>query len=139
MVNKVFLIGRVGRDPDIRVAPSGTVVANFSIATDRNRKDKDGNWLQETEWHRIVAFGRLGETARDRIKKGRLVFIEGHIHYNTWEDKEGVKRYNTDIIAERLRFLDKPSQSEEYGGGDVQPDTNVPPVDTSVTDDDVPF
>ena len=98
-VNKVILVGNVGRDPELRYTQSGQPVASFSIATNERFKDRDGNWKDRTEWHRIVAWARLAEICGEYLRKGSQVYVEGRIQTRDWEDKEGNKRQTTEIIA----------------------------------------
>ncbi len=105
-VNKAILIGRLGADPDVKFLPSGSAVANFNIATDESWTDKGSGQKQErTEWHRIVVYGRTAELAGQYLKKGREVYIEGSIHTREWNDKDGNRRYTTEIKAQTLQFL----------------------------------
>lgn len=114
-VNKVILLGNVGKDPEIRSTPGGTMVANFTLATSDRQKDAQGNWQDRTEWHNLVAFGRTAEIIRDYVKKGSKLFIEGKIQTRSWDDKEsGQKRYRTEIIVNDLSLL---SGREEGAGG----------------------
>jgi len=99
MVNKVFLIGRLGADPEVRYTPDGTMVTSFRLATDEQWKDKSGQKVQRTEWHRIVTFGKLAEICGNFLSKGKLIFVDGRIRTQSWEDKEGNKRYTTEIVA----------------------------------------
>ena len=112
MVNKVILIGRLGKDPDVRYTPDGTMVTNFNLATDEQWKDKNGEKVQRTEWHRIVTWGKLAEICGNYLVKGKLVFIEGRIQTRSWEDKEGVKRFTTEIIASNMQMLDSKGQNK---------------------------
>jgi single-strand DNA-binding protein len=112
MVNKVILIGRLGKDPDVRYTPDGTMVTNFNLATDEQWKDKNGEKVQKTEWHRIVTWGKLAEICGNYLVKGKLVFIEGRIQTRSWEDKEGVKRFTTEIIASNMQMLDSKGQNK---------------------------
>ncbi|MFP4458676.1 MAG: single-stranded DNA-binding protein [Candidatus Zixiibacteriota bacterium] len=153
MVNKVTLIGRVGQDPEIRNLPSGTMVANFSLATNRRRKDQAGNWIDETEWHRITTFGKTAETMRNYVHKGMLIYVDGRIHYNRFEDKDGIKRSYTDIIANRVQFLEKRDSNQQQNYSQNRPQQNQQQNqqqpeqnnkndfvdDYSGTEDDVPF
>src|SRR5512137_914444 len=106
MINKAILVGRLGKDPEVRYTPDGLMITNFTLATDEQRKDKTGERVQKTEWHRIVTFGKLAEICGNYLAKGRLVFIEGRIQTRAWEDKEGVKRYTTEIIAANMQMLE---------------------------------
>jgi single-strand DNA-binding protein len=113
-VNKVIVLGNIGRDPELRYTPSGAAVCNVSIATTRNWKSKDGGERQEeTEWHRVVFYDRLAEIAGEYLKKGRPVYVEGRLKTRKWQDKEGKDTYTTEIIAEQMQLLG----SREDGGG----------------------
>ena len=104
-VNKVVLIGHLGGDPETRFTPSGAAVANFNLATNESWKDANGDIQDKTEWHRCVMFGKSAELAGDLLKKGQLVFTEGKLQTRNWEDKDGVKRYTTEVVCECLRCL----------------------------------
>ncbi len=114
-VNKVILLGNVGKDPEIRSTPGGTMVASFSIATSERQKDASGNWTDKTEWHNLVAFTKLAEIVRDYVKKGSKLYIEGRLNTRNWEDKDTKKKvYRTEIIVNDLSLL---SAREEGAGG----------------------
>ncbi len=115
MINKVILVGRLGKDPEVRVTPDGTMVTNFNLATDEQWKDKNGEKVQKTEWHKIVTFGKLADICGQYLVKGKLVYIEGRIQTRSWEDKEGVKRYTTEIVANDMKMLDSKGQSKSDG------------------------
>jgi len=144
-LNKAMIIGRLGQDPDVRYTQSNTAVANLSIATSERYKDNMGEWKENTEWHRVVAWGRLAEICQEYLKKGSQVYVEGPIQTRKWEDKEGKTRYTTEIKALTLTMLDSKGSN---GGSNVpsQPD-NSQPVSSSVDlnedfddiDDDLPF
>ncbi len=120
-VNKVILIGRLGRDPDDRMTTGGTKVSNFSVATDRFRNG-DGVAQKTTDWHRIVAFGKTAEQCSQYLKKGRLVCIEGSLQTRSWEKPPGEKHYMTEVIAARVTFLDsKPGQPENQAAAEEEP------------------
>lgn len=104
-VNKVILVGNLGRDPEIRYMPSGDAIANFSIATTDTWKDKNGDKQERTEWHRVAMFGKLAGIAGEYLKKGSQVYIEGRLQTRKWQDKEGVDRYTTEIVADRMQML----------------------------------
>lgn len=104
-VNRVMLIGNLGADPELRYTPNQTAVASLSVATKEVRNDRDGNRQEFTEWHRIVVWGRQAENASKYLSKGRAVFVEGRLQTRSWEDKNGVKRYSTEIVAQNLQFL----------------------------------
>lgn len=140
-VNKVILIGNLGKDPEVRFTQGGQCVANFSIATSDNWKDKSGQKQERTEWHRIVAWGKLGELVKEYLRKGRPVYIEGRLQTRSWQDQQGNTRYTTEIVATALQFL---GQRDSAGGGDFASppafgDENAPEEFASSIDDDVPF
>jgi single-strand DNA-binding protein len=111
-VNKVFIVGRLGKDPDTKTTAGGTTVANFSIATSENYKDRDGNRKEETEWHRIVVYGAIAENCGKYLRKGSMALVEGKIKTRSWEDRDGNKRSTTEIVASNVSFLDaKPGNS----------------------------
>ena len=133
MVNKAILIGRLGGDPEVRYTQSGTAVVSFTVATNEKWKDKEGNPQEQTEWHRIVAFARLGEICGEYLSKGSLIYIEGRIQTRQWEDKDGNKRYTTEIVAREMKMLD--SKGAQSGAGGEGP----PPPEPTIPGDDVPF
>ena len=115
-VNKVILIGRLGGDPEIRNTPSGATVGNLNLATNRSYKGKDGNFVEETDWHRVVLWGRTAELAKEYLHKGSRVYIEGRLQTRSWDDKNsGDKKYRTEIIADRTQF--GPRGGTSAGGG----------------------
>jgi len=117
-VNKVIVIGNLGRDPEVRYTPSGSAICNVSVATTRNWKHKDsGDKQEETEWHRVVFFDRLAEIAGEYLKKGRSVYVEGRLKTRKWQDKEGRDTYTTEIIAEQMQLLGG-REGMGAGGGD---------------------
>lgn len=122
-VNKVILLGNLGRDPEIRNLESGAKLASFSLATNRTFKGQDGKRVDETEWHNVVMWGNLAELAEKFLSKGRQVYIEGRIRTRQWEDKEGQKRYTTEIVGENMTFI---------SGGREQRDEPPPPSDSEV-------
>ena len=137
MINKAILIGRLGKDPEVRYTPDGTMVTNFNLATDEQWKDKNGEKVQKTEWHRIVTFGKLAEICGNYLVKGKLVFIEGRIQTRSWEDKDGVKRFTTEIVASDMKMLDSKGQGQ--GRAD---DANAPAAsaqNSGTPMEDVPF
>ena len=139
-LNKVMLIGRLGRDPELRYTPSGLAIANFSVATSEEWKDKNtGEKKERTEWHRIVAFGKLGEICGQYLSKGKQVYVEGRLQTRSWE-KDGVTRYTTEIVASDMQFLgakDSASTAEPYTNSQ---EPNMPPPSVSqATNDDIPF
>ena len=116
MINKVTLIGNLGKDPEVRRLENGSVVAKFSVATNENYRDKAGEWQTITEWHNVVAWRGLAERAERDLKKGGMVYVEGKLTTRKWQDKEGNDRYNTDIVALQLRSLERRQSSNELGG-----------------------
>lgn len=115
-INKVILIGNLGRDPEVRYTTSGAAICNLTIATSRNWKDKtSGEKVEETEWHRVVFYDRLAEIAGEYLKKGRSVYVEGRLKTRKWTDKDGVEKYTTEVIAENMQML---GGREGMGGGD---------------------
>ena len=148
-VNKVFLLGNVGKDPEIRATQGGMTIASFTLATADRQKDAQGNWADKTEWHNLVAFARTAEIVRDYVKKGTSVFVEGKIQTRSWDDKEsGQKRYRTEILVNELSLLGGGSgggrQSGEGGysrsSSSPAPSSSAPEyADQGITDDDIPF
>jgi single-strand DNA-binding protein len=117
-VNKVILIGNLGRDPEVRYTPNGSAVCNVSLATTRNWKSKDsGERQEETEWHRVVFFDRLAEIAGEYLKKGRPVYVEGRLKTRKWTDKDGVEKYTTEIFADQMQLLGGREEGGMGGGG----------------------
>ena len=104
-VNKVILVGNLGRDPELRYIQSGQAVANFSLATSDRWRDKEGNNQERTEWHRIVVWGKSAENCAQYLQKGRSVYVEGRLQTQEWEDKEGIKRKTTEVVAQTVQFL----------------------------------
>ncbi len=116
-INKVILVGNLGSDPEIRYTGSGTAVCNFSLATSESYKDRDGNQVENTEWHRIVAWARLAEICGEYLKKGRQVYIEGQLQTRQWEDKDGNTKYTTEIKAREMQMLGGRDDNGGGGGG----------------------
>jgi single-strand DNA-binding protein len=152
-VNKVFLLGNVGKDPEIRTTAGGMTVASFSLATAERAKDAQGNWTDKTEWHNLVAFQRTAEIVRDYVKKGTQVFIEGKIQTRSWDDKEsGQKKYRTEILINELSLLGggagrSEGASSSAGGYSSSRSSSSTPAptpsndyaDQGITDEDIPF
>ncbi|MBI5561340.1 MAG: single-stranded DNA-binding protein [Deltaproteobacteria bacterium] len=135
-VNKVILIGHLGKDPEIRYTPSGMAVANFSMATTENWKDKEGGKQEKTEWHRIVAFGKLAEICGEYLSKGKQVYVEGRIQTRAWDDKDGNKKYTTEIVANQMQMLGSKGGAGGAGAPSSEPAAGEgPPPDM----EDVPF
>ncbi|MBN2680203.1 MAG: single-stranded DNA-binding protein [Acidithiobacillaceae bacterium] len=124
-VNKVILLGHLGRDPEMRYQPSGAAIANFSLATSETYKDRDGNKQERTEWHRVVFFNRTAEIAGEYLRKGSMAYVEGRLQTRKWTDKDGQERYTTEIIGDRLQLVGSRGGSggaasfdeEDHGGG----------------------
>jgi single-strand DNA-binding protein len=155
-VNKVTLLGNVGKDPEIRSTPSGVIVASFTLATSDRAKDAQGNWQDRTEWHNLKAFNRTAEIVRDYVKKGAKLYIEGKISTNSWDDKEtGAKRYRTEILVNELVLLSGREDGGSSSGGysrqsgsssstasfDQRPPAGTEDYGQSaeISDDDIPF
>jgi single-strand DNA-binding protein len=153
-VNKVILLGNVGKDPEVRATGGGTTVANFTLATSDRFQDPQGNWQERTEWHNLVAFKRTAEIVRDYVKKGSKLYIEGKIQTRSWDDKEtGAKRYRTEIIVNDLSLLSGRDESSGGGGysrsssssGSSHMDQRPPAAQdeysqsAEISDDDIPF
>lgn len=152
MVNKVTLIGRLGKDPEKRALPSGAVYVRFSLATNESYKDKEGNWQDSTEWHNIIMWREQAERAERQLKKGMLVYIEGKLTHRTWQDQDGKTNNMTEVAANTFRTLEKREgggsyvplpEPEEAGTGysnDNKGSNETTPVDTGGGDnDDLPF
>ncbi|HWZ41960.1 MAG TPA: single-stranded DNA-binding protein [Candidatus Saccharimonadales bacterium] len=158
-LNKVMLIGNLGKDPEVKFTPSGMAVAKFTVATNERFKDKSGEWQDRTEWHSIVAWQRLAEIVGEYLKKGQKVYIEGRLQTSSWDDKNsGEKKYRTEIVASDMVMLS--SRGEGGGGGDFEgrpsrnssasnsnssafdqsgPPHQEEPAGTTITDEDIPF
>jgi single-strand DNA-binding protein len=149
-VNKVILIGNLGKDPEVKYTQTGMAVAHFTLATNERFKDKDGNWQDRTEWHNLVAFQRTAEIAAEYLKKGRSVYIEGSLRTNSWDDKDtGQKKYKTEIIINDLVLLGGRDAGGEGGGRagkssgmdqrTPEPEPSQAPSGAEITDEDIPF
>lgn len=152
-VNKVILLGNVGKDPEIKFLPSGQAVANFSIATTERYKDKGGEWQDKTEWHNLVAYAKLAEIIRDYVKKGSKLYVEGRLTTRSWDDKEtGKKVYRTEIVLSDISLLSGRGDEGGAGGGGNYSRSNTASFDqrpasggdeyaqaAEITDDDIPF
>ena len=157
MINKVILIGNLGRDPEVRHLESGVSVAKFSVATNESYQDKSQQWQTVTEWHDVVVWRGLAERAEKQLRKGSLVYIEGKLTHRKWQDKEGNDRYNTEVVANTFRSLEKRESTQPSAGSDFPATesayarsatpgtttaTNVETVNTKATTeaaDDLPF
>ena len=136
-LNKVILIGNLGQDPEARFTPQGTAVTNLSVATNESWKDQNGETQDRTEWHRVVMYGRMAETASEYMKKGQMVYVEGRLHTREWEDKNQIKRRTTEISCDNFTMLGK--RSDNAGSGRAAPDAGPNPKSDSDSDDDLPF
>ena len=141
-LNKVMLIGHLGRDPEVRYTQSNQPVCNFSVATTENWKDQSGEKQERTTWHRITVWGRQAESCAEYLRKGRPVYIEGRIQQREYEDRDGNKKQVTEIVAERVQFLGGKSEEQERGsgyGGKSRGDEADPPPLQEMSDDSIPF
>ena len=158
-VNKVILVGRLGRDPETRYTGGGQAVGNFSVATDETYKDRNGERQKRTEWHRITVWGKQAEIAQQYLKKGSLVFIEGRIQSREWQDKEGQKRTSYDIVASNFRMLggradgaaagasagasgggtSRGAEDFDAGAGGAHDEPAAPGAGPEISDEDIPF
>ena len=136
-LNKVILIGNLGQDPEARFTPQGTAVTNLSIATNESWKDQSGETQDRTEWHRVVMYGRMAETAAEYMKKGQMVYVEGRLNTREWEDQNQIKRKTTEIRCDNFTMLGRRSDSlaDQSQGSMSQP----VPTPNSEVDDDLPF
>jgi single-strand DNA-binding protein len=157
MVNRVILIGNLGKDPEVRRLENGAVVAKFSVATNENYRDKSGEWQTLTEWHDVVVWRSLAERAETQLKKGALVYVDGKLTHRSWEDQDGNKRRTTEVVGSYFRALGTrrdgdgggyfPSSDDEYPGGysttSEEPSSSGSPASepaiTDTADDDLPF
>ena len=138
-VNKVILVGNLGRDPELRYTQSGSAVANFTVATNERWRDKDGNNQERTEWHRIVVWGRTAENCAQYLQKGRSVYIEGRLQTREWEDKDGNKRSTTEINALNVQFLGGRDGSGAGGGDSDRGDSDRGGPGEAPPGEDIPF
>jgi single-strand DNA-binding protein len=137
-VNKVILIGHLGADPEIRYTQGGAPVANLRIATNENWTNKNGQKEERTEWHRVVAWSKLAELAGQYLTKGRQIYIEGRLQTRSWDDKEGNKRYATEIVATNITFLGGTAERKTENAS-LPPDLPAPPADLGGSEEDIPF
>lgn len=147
-VNKVILIGTLGRDPEVRYMPNSEAVANFSMATNESWKSKDGQKQEKTEWHNIVMYRKLAEIAGEYLTKGSPVYIEGRLQTRKWQTKEGQDRYTTEIIADSMQMLGSKAQNNSSDDSEYKPDKNNAPKEKKQEkskgsfddfEDDIPF
>ena len=136
MINKVILLGNLGRDPEIRSTASGVPVANLSLATNRRWNDRDGNLKEQTEWHRVVVFGRQAEVAGQYLARGRQIFVEGRLQTRSWEDRQtGETKYSTEVVCELFKMLGR--RGDDAGGDQGGPQTGD--MGPEPEDEDIPF
>ena len=141
-VNKVILVGNLGKDPEVRHLEGGAVVANFPLATSESYKDRSGNRVDQTEWHSVVVWRGLAEVAEKYLKKGNQVYVEGKIRTRSWDDKDGVKRYTTEIVADQMTMLGKKDENNMGGGmtnNQSAPSASSSPANNMTEEDDLPF
>jgi single-strand DNA-binding protein len=152
-INKVILIGNLGKDPEVKYTPQGTPVAKITLATNERFKGKDGNWQDRTEWHNVVLWQRLAEIAGEYLKKGGKVYIEGRLQTRSWDDKQtGQKKYMTEVVANDLVLLGGRGEGGEHAGGSrasgasagnsfdqSAPEEHAPAGGPAITDEDIPF
>lgn len=147
-LNKVMLIGRLGQDPELKYTPSGSAVCNFSMATSESWTDKSGQKQEKTEWHRIVVWGKLAELCNQYLGKGRQAFVEGKLQTRSWDDKEGVKKYTTEVMANTVQFLDSKQAASGSMGAEkntvTAPEQSQTPAynieaNDQFASDDIPF
>jgi len=157
MINKVILVGNLGADPEVRTLENGAKVARLSVATNENYQDKNGDWQSLTEWHNVVAWRRLAESAENIMKKGGKVYVEGKLTTRKWQDQNGNDRYSTDVVARVLRYLERressefsgnnnfPSATDEFPVSQTKVQSQQPPASAPTSapaieeDDDLPF
>ena len=135
MVNRVILIGNLGRDPEVRRLENGAVVAKFSVATNENYRDKAGEWQTQTEWHDVVVWRNLAERAESQLTKGAQVYLEGKLTHRTWQDKDGNNRKTTEVVASYFRALNRREGSDSNGGYFPSTDDEMPYSETNVARD----
>jgi len=133
-INKVTLLGNLGRDPEMKYTQTGKSICNFSMATTESWKDQSGNWKNKTEWHNVQVWGKLAEICGERLYKGDMVYVEGKVQTRSWEDNDGAKRYKTEIVAREVKFFTSKGDNGSSGSSDGY---NSPGADAQ--DDDIPF
>ncbi len=144
-LNKCMIIGNLGRDPEMRYTPNGQAVTQFTVAVNRNFKGQNGEWQEETEWFRVVAWGPLAERTAEYLRKGRKVYVEGRLQTRQWEDREGQKRYTTELVAQTVTALDSRPREEAEGSEAAsrparrESAPSGEPADTYTDLDDLPF
>ena len=135
-VNKIVLVGHLGADPESRFTPSGVAVSTFNMATNESWKNKEGEYEDRTEWHRIVLYGKAAETASEYMKKGQLAYVEGRIRTRSWEDKDGMTRYTTEVLGDRFTMLGRKSENKSTAPAEADASASA---GGGGGDDDLPF
>src|SRR5690242_8183201 len=142
-LNKVMLIGNLGKDPEVRYTAAGTAVASFSLATSERFKNKNGEWEEKTEWHNVTLWARLAEIAGEYLSKGKTVYIEGRLQTRKWQDRDGKDRYTTEIVGEKMQMLSGKGEGggSRQNGGRSESQSQEPSYEepTFNPDDDIPF
>lgn len=138
-VNKAILIGRLGKDPELRYTPSGRAVATFSLATSEVYQNQEGQRQENTTWHNIVCWGKTAELAKEYLRKGREVYLEGRISNRSYDDKDGNKRYISEVVVQNLKFLGSRQQGEPGGAADDTAEPSPSPAASGGDEDDLPF
>ena len=136
-VNKIVLVGHLGADPESRFTPSGVAVSTFNMATNESWKNKEGEYEDRTEWHRIVLYGKAAETASEYMKKGQLAYVEGRIRTRSWEDKDGMTRYTTEVLGDRFTMLGRKSENKSTAPAEAAASASA--GGGGGDDDDLPF
>jgi len=136
-VNKIVLVGHLGADPESRFTPSGVAVSTFNMATNESWKNKEGEYEDRTEWHRIVLYGKAAETASEYMKKGQLAYVEGRIRTRSWEDKDGMTRYTTEVLGDRFTMLGRKSENKSTAPAETGASASA--GGGGGDDDDLPF
>ena len=141
-LNKAMIIGNLGRDPEMRYTPSGQAVTQFTVAVNRNYKGQNGEWQEETEWFRVVVWGQPAERAAEYLRKGNKVYVEGRLQTRQWEDREGQKRYTTELVADRVANLERRTRDEGGEGSPAPAKASAGPREDRLDEndlDDLPF
>jgi single-strand DNA-binding protein len=138
-VNKVILVGNLGRDAEVRYTPSGAAVATLNLATTEVYKDREGQRKEDTQWHRVVLWGKTAETLQDYLTKGKQVYVEGRLQTRKWKDKDGNDKYTTEVKGDRIVLLSGPGRAEAADRGEAAPHAEPVREPAELTDDDIPF
>jgi len=138
-LNKVMLIGNLGKDPEVRYTPAGVAVASFNLATSERFKNKSGEWEERTEWHRVTLWSKLAEIAGEYLAKGKTVYIEGRLQTRKWQDNSGNERYTTEIVGEKMQMLSPKGEARRGGDMSSEPVNGGGFEEPPFQDDDIPF